>query len=367
MPRATMHAGLVLGLFSAFAAHAAVNTYSTSPSLVVPDVSTVTSTINVPDTGTVNSITVTLTLEHPQIADVRISLTDPSGSVTKTIFNRLSGVADGIYNVTFTDAAGGPPPFFLTNGQCLTNTSYQPAEPLSGFAGVQIVGNWTLTVADLAGSDSVDCDCDPINVGPPCPRTLDSWSMTINYSTNRPPVAVCHSVTVNADAGACTAAASIDGGSTDPDGDSLTMSQNPPGPYPLGTTPVTLTATDSHGESDSCSATVTVVDNTPPVVACNAPASITPPQAPISFTASAADACGSTTIAVQSYDCFTFTNKGKRIDKRDSCVVSFSGATLTIINSGGVGDIIQWTVAAHDGSGNSTQTTCTAHVLNPGH
>jgi subtilisin-like proprotein convertase family protein len=367
MRRALAHVLLVPGFLAAFAAHAAVNVYSTSPSLVVPDVSTVTSTINVPDTGTLNSITVTLTLEHPQLADVSISLTDPSGTVTKRIFNRLSGVADGIYNVTFSDAAGGPPPYFLTNGQCLTNTSYQPDEPLSGFAGVQVMGNWTLTVTDHAGADSVDCDCDPINVGPSCPRTLDSWSMTIDYSTNRPPVAVCQPVTVSADGGTCTAAASIDGGSSDPDGDSLTLSQIPAGPYPLGTTSVTLTATDPHGESDSCNATVTVVDNTPPVVACNAPASITPPQAPISFTASAADGCGPTTVAVQSYDCYTFTKKGKRIDKRESCVVSFTGATLTITNSGGVGDIIQWTVAASDGSGNSAQTTCTTNVLNPAH
>ena len=362
-----MRSVLLGSLLFASAAGAAVNTYSTSPALFVPDVSTVTSTISVPDTGTVNSITVTLTLHHPQIADVQIRLTDPSGAVSKLVFNRLSGVADGIYNVTFDDAAGGPPPFFLTNGQCLTNTSYQPAEPLAGFAGVQINGTWTLTVSDLAGPDSVDCDCDPINVGPPCPRTLDSWSMRIDYSTNHPPVAVCQSVSVDADPSSCTATASIDDGSFDPDGDSLTLSQNPPGPYSLGTTTVTLTATDTHGESNSCSATVTVVDATPPVVSCNAPPSITPPQAPISFTASAADSCGGATASIQSFDCYTFTNKGKRIDKRDSCVVSLSGATVTISNSGGVGDIIQWTISAHDSHGNTAETTCTVNVLNPAH
>jgi hypothetical protein len=358
---------LVGSMLYAGVAGAAVNTYSTSPALVVPDVSTVMSTINVPDTGTLNSITVNLTLEHPQTADVVIRLTDPSGGVSKLVFNRLGGVADGLYNVTFDDAAGGPPPFFLTNGQCMTNATYQPAEPFSGFVGVQINGTWTLTITDAAGADSVDCDCDPINVGPPCPRTLDSWSMRIDYSTNQPPVALCQPVTVSADPDTCTASASIDAGSFDPDGDSLTLTQDPAGPYALGATLVTLTATDPLGESSSCSATVTVVDATPPVVSCNAPPSITPPQAPISFTASATDACGTATATVQSYDCFTFTNKGKRIDKRDSCVVGFGGATVTISDSGGVGDIIQWTVSAQDGSGNSVQTTCTVTVLNPGH
>ena len=68
---------LLSSMLFAGVAGAAVNTYSASPALVVPDVSTVMSTINVPDTGTLNSITVTLTLHHPQTADVVIRLTDP--------------------------------------------------------------------------------------------------------------------------------------------------------------------------------------------------------------------------------------------------------------------------------------------------
>lgn len=51
----------------------------------------------------------------------------------------------------------------------------------------------------------------------------------------------------------------VDDGSSDPDGDPITFSLSPPGPYPPGTTQVTLTVTDDKGESDTCSATVTVV------------------------------------------------------------------------------------------------------------
>jgi uncharacterized repeat protein (TIGR01451 family) len=51
----------------------------------------------------------------------------------------------------------------------------------------------------------------------------------------------------------------IDDGSFDPDsGDTITLVQTPPGPYPIGTTLVTLTVTDSHGDSSSCTANVTV-------------------------------------------------------------------------------------------------------------
>jgi hypothetical protein len=87
---------------------------------------------------------------------------------------------------------------------------------------------------------------------------------------NQAPVAQCQSVTVAADA-SCTANASIDNGSYDPDsGDTITVTQSPAGPYPLGTTTVELTVTDSQGASSSCQATVTVVDQTAPVVSCPA-------------------------------------------------------------------------------------------------
>ncbi len=41
--------------------------------------------------------------------------------------------------------------------------------------------------------------------------------------------------------------------------------------YPLGTTAIAFTATDSAGDSASCASSVTVVDTTPPVITCPAP------------------------------------------------------------------------------------------------
>ena len=82
-----------------------------------------------------------------------------------------------------------------------------------------------------------------------------------------PPIAKCMDVTVSAGPD-CTADASIDAGSYDPDGDPITLSQSPPGPYGLGSTLVTLTVTDDSGKSATCTGTVTVVDTTPPLVRC---------------------------------------------------------------------------------------------------
>jgi hypothetical protein len=82
---------------------------------------------------------------------------------------------------------------------------------------------------------------------------------------NIAPVARCREVTVSAGP-TCTAAASVDDGSYDPDGGEVTLEQEPPGPYALGITYVTLTVTDDEGATDSCTTTVLVVDDTPPVI-----------------------------------------------------------------------------------------------------
>jgi len=86
---------------------------------------------------------------------------------------------------------------------------------------------------------------------------------------NQPPVAICQDVDVAAD-DVCQADASVDDGSFDPDGDDIAVAQDPEGPFPLGETPdVLLTVTDIPGGlEDSCLATVTVVDETAPMVAC---------------------------------------------------------------------------------------------------
>ncbi len=211
--------------------------------------------------------------------------------------------------------------------------------------------------------------------------TFHTYASTVVYSNwrhaqrrgmptptaNNPPVAQCIDTTVLTDAGVCFAAvASVDNGSFDPDGDAITLAQTPASPYSLGMTDVTLKVTDSHGAMDSCMAVVTVEDQEPPVPACNAPVTIVPPDAPIAFTASATDNCSVSTVQVTGYDCFKFTKKGKRIDKTESCEVSFGDGTVTILDSGGVGDHITWNVTATDGSGNQTDKICEVLVVNPG-
>jgi hypothetical protein len=87
-------------------------------------------------------------------------------------------------------------------------------------------------------------------------------------SANTPPVARCASQAVCTIPSTCGAMADINAGSSDPDGDPITLTRAPAGPYPLGATPVQLTVTDSKGASSTCSAVVTVRDCESPTITC---------------------------------------------------------------------------------------------------
>ncbi|HET6148545.1 MAG TPA: hypothetical protein VFH68_13510 [Polyangia bacterium] len=111
------------------------------------------------------------------------------------------------------------------------------------------------------------------------------------------PQARCRDVTLTAPAGTCTATgltpAQVDNASFDPDGDAITLALDRTGPFPVGTTPVTLLVSDGTF-STPCTASVTVVEQTRPTIT-------PPPKVTVTIctndpvnvgVASAADNCG---------------------------------------------------------------------------
>jgi len=141
-------------------------------------------------------------------------------------------------------------------------------------------------LADDDGDDRVIYTPDPNYVGPDeftftaadALGESNTARVTIEVTTlpNNAPEAVCQGVTAPAD-GSCQAAVSpveFDGGSFDPDGDPLFFEADPAGPYPLGTTTLTLTVTDDKGLPDTCTADVTVVDETGPDITCPGPVTV---------------------------------------------------------------------------------------------
>jgi hypothetical protein len=181
---------------------------------------------------------------------------------------------------TFTVSAAGTPPlryqwrFNGTNlagatGTALTLSNVQPAQ----------AGNYLVVVTNAFGSVA---------------------SSNAVLTVNRIPVALCADVIVPAGT-TCQADASVNNGSFDPDGDTITTSQAPQGPYPLGTNLVTLTVTDPYGSSNSCSARVIVVDRTPPTLVCPGPKVLEFQDergAIASYSVTASDACSAVSVAV---------------------------------------------------------------------
>jgi hypothetical protein len=188
-----------------------------------------------------------------------------------------------------------------------------------------------------------------------------------NIQSNAPPELSCTDPTVSTDALVCSADVACDtvASCTDPDGDPVSLDCLPTAPYSLGETGVTVTCDDGT-ESAVADCTVTVEDTTPPIVQCNAPATMTPREAPMAFTATHTDNCDAeATLEIVGFDCFAFTGSGKRIDKTESCIVEVAGDTVTILDSGGVGDTITWTISAIDSCGNTSETVCEVAVDHP--
>jgi large repetitive protein len=131
-----------------------------------------------------------------------------------------------------------------------------------------------------------------------------------------------------------------------------------------GSSSVTFVATDECGNSTSTTATFTIVDTTAPVLSSNV-RDILPSEAPISFTVTAQDICGTATATITSVKAQAINGAGTVIDKSGSAVVQVSGGKLTIVNSGGVGTFFTINATAVDACGNTSSASYVVHVLRP--
>ena len=217
------------------------------------------------------------------ISEISVTPTTATNEVgtAHTVCASVITVTNGVTNFV----VGATVTFTVTSG------------PNAGVSGASVTDSNAVACFTYLGTGGIGIDT--INVVYTDPSGINHFGTASKIwvqPSNLPPVAKCKDVTVSADAN-CQGAASVDDGSFDPDaGDTITIVQTPSGPYALGTTAVTLIVTDSHGASASCTATVTVVDNTPPTVNC--PANIVvcndPGQcsAVVDYVASATDNCG---------------------------------------------------------------------------
>jgi HYR domain/Galactose oxidase, central domain len=239
---------------------------------------------NIPATTIIDAIN----MVTPTFSGLTASQTISCGTTSISLAGKLS--------------AGAGPTQASPVGQTASITvvaSGAPVATSTGFTGN--AGNFSATVTTsaitTAGTYTIKYHYggDGINFN----AALDDTTTTLTVnSCNQPPVANCKDVIVSAAANCqvtSVPASDFNNGSTDPDGDPLSFSVSPGGPYLLGDTSVVLTVTDGKGGSATCNAKVTVNDTTAPVISncpsdvtvstgpgatsCSATASWTPPTA----------------------------------------------------------------------------------------
>jgi PKD repeat protein len=210
--------------------------------------------------------------------------TGPNGFTSNEanpIISNLTAANAGVYTATLTNSNGGC--FTTASTTVIVNT---PAEipTITASGATNLCPGSVVTLTSSSGSSylwSNGATSQSINVTTAgnysvkvpssngCIGTSLATTVNVNNSfCNRPPVALGKSITISADNG-CSGnaiASDFNNGSSDPDGDAITFSISPVGPYSKGTTPILFTVTDSKGASSSTSVSVTVVDTTNPVI-----------------------------------------------------------------------------------------------------
>ena len=98
---------------------------------------------------------------------------------------------------------------------------------------------------------------------------------TVTVTDNELPTITCPaSVSVNNDPGQCYATVTLENPVTGDNCGVQSVTNDAPATFPVGTTKVTWTVNDIHGNSKTCQQTVTVTDNELPTITCPASVSV---------------------------------------------------------------------------------------------
>jgi subtilisin-like proprotein convertase family protein len=242
---------------------------------------------------------VELNLTHTWDADLDITLVSPSGT-SLNLSSDNGGSGDNYTNTVFMDGA----PSITTGTAPFTGTfQAQGGTFAATFAGEPINGNWTLSICDDSGGDGGNL-----------------LSYCINFSeittVGNPPSIVCPGdIVINNTAGTCGGVANyVAIALDDEDGNisSSIVSTHPSGStFPVGDTLVTLSVTDSDGNTATCDFTVTVIDNEAPVAVCqDLTLDLDPVTGTVTITGAdvdngSTDNCGiaSMTLDISTFDC----------------------------------------------------------------
>jgi len=162
------------------------NTVSDSPGIAIVDNTTFSTTINIPDSFTINDVNMNIDIEHTWTGDITLTLEHPDGTQV-IVFDDADGCSGDNMFDTYDDESANPLDCQAGTGDAFPLADYIPSNALAAFDGKDSAGVWTLFVEDDAGGDTgilnswgITYDFDPI-VATPLEVDLDAnGNATIN-------------------------------------------------------------------------------------------------------------------------------------------------------------------------------------------
>lgn len=127
----------------------AVSTYANRNTLPLPDVNTVTQTLDVPDDFTFDNLDVEVDITHPFVGDLSGTLIAPDGSRFR-LFARVGGGGDNFTGTIFDSEASTP----VSAGAAPFTGRFRPLDSLAPLYGRSALGTWRLEIVDSGALDS---------------------------------------------------------------------------------------------------------------------------------------------------------------------------------------------------------------------